>query len=158
MTHVITQTPTITTKPFIKVMTPRGQAKYFVGETTLNPNMPLSLTGGVINRIFIGGYDQSSGKSTYVTSDNVKIGEASWANVRASINKNIAPLLRNRKNGDLINEIRYITGDYSLSGAVNSSETWKTLVVHGGNLTIDGTFNTEKKNIGIIVLKDESGK
>lgn len=149
----LTEQPVFTAHPVMSYQLQGKDVRYFIGSKTDNFD-PITLSGGEINSIFIGGYDQSQGKWGFI-SDSAKIGEASWASVRATINKNIAPLLRNRSSDTIIGGIKYVTGDLHLSGSVDG---WKTLVIYGGDLTFQNTFNPEKKNIGIIVLKDADGK
>jgi len=148
----ITESPKFEATPKIQYILQNREVGHYVGKDVGSFD-PLTLSGGELNAIFIGGYDQSQGKWGIV-SDTTKVGENSWVGARTLVAKNVAELTRNRSAGTadaptIVNGVAYVKGDMTLTG----DPSWKTLIVQEGNITFSGTFNPDKKNIGIIALK-----
>lgn len=60
------------------------------------------------------------------------------------VRKNVGILTRNREtNGSVVNRIKYVSGDITLSDISNTSE-WDTLIIREGNLYIEKDFNIQK--------------
>jgi hypothetical protein len=139
----------IEASPIVKYTINNKVVTYSLSET-VEWTWPLTLAGGEINSIFIGGYEQSQGKWGYVSS-TIKIGENSWNATRNNIAKNVAILTRNRTPNDwlLPNGVKYVSGDQELSWEAD----WKTLIITDGNVTFTDNFNTLKRDIWIIVLQ-----
>ena len=58
------------------------------------------------------------------------------------------------KSGDIVNHVKFVVGDYTLK---DSDTDFETLIVKGGNLTIDSK-TTPSGLRGIIVLRDDDRK
>ena len=111
---------------------------------------PITLTGGAVNRIYIFGNLSSKGKETYVN-DVSSITKMNFATLSNIVRKQSALLTRARNpDGSIINDVKYVKGDISLSG---DDYQWKTLIVLDGNISFIGNFNSQKKNIGIISIR-----
>lgn len=78
--------------------------------------------------------------------------DISKAELRASIKKNAETLIRNMTSGTIVNKVKYINWDVSLSGTVSDYET---LVIKNWNVTITWNVKTStNKPLWIIVLND----
>lgn len=147
----VTKTPKISATPRVKYVIDNQEVEYHIGAEFSVPVDPLTLEKGGVNKIFVGGQEQSQGKQEFV-SDTTKVGNNSWVTARNAVTREIAELTRNRQaDGKVINGVKYVSGNQTLSGEVNGS--YKTLIVEDGDVTFDNNFNTAKENIAIILVR-----
>ncbi|EKD44540.1 MAG: hypothetical protein ACD_71C00106G0002 [uncultured bacterium (gcode 4)] len=92
-------------------------------------------------------------KQTLVWQQN-NFSDISKSDMRAIIRKNAYILIREMSSGQIINGVKYIEWDSTLSW----EPIYETLIIKNGNLTISDNFNTNNKKFGIIVLRDDATK
>ena len=116
---------------------------------------PLDISGNTGKGVRVIGSTGGSNINQFDTgSTAVMVADGSAASVqaRANIMKNVALLTRNLTSGQSTNQVYYATNDVTY--ATVSNKIPDTLIIRGGNLTIDKDITTP---IGIIVLKDDAG-
>ena len=89
--------------------------------------------------------------NTVITWQEANISNISTSDARNQIRRNAVTQTRWMQNWDVINGVRYVTGDVSLSWQIS---WYETLVVQNGNITINWNLNTNQENLWIIVLSD----
>lgn len=72
------------------------------------------------------------------------------SDLRTQIRKNSFNYIKNMKSWDIVNWVKYINWDITISW----NQNYETLVVENGNVIIDWDLNISKKKLWIIVLKD----
>ena len=115
-----------------------------------------------MNRIYIIGNKQTIGKEGYVTTRS-DIGNMTVVDIRNNIRKNAnlsvrlrTPNIATDASPSIVNGIKYIKGDYTITAAEAVNRTWETLIVVDGNVRFDtDKFNTSEKKTAIIVLKTD---
>ncbi len=78
------------------------------------------------------------------------------SSVRNDIRKNIATTTRARTNGSLVNGVKYITWDYTLTTSDITNAEIETIVIDGGNLLIKDNIPKKAKTFWLVVLHDKS--
>ncbi len=157
LTSTIKEKPDIFATPRIYYTLNGKEVEYNIGKDYTVPVGPLSLNGGEVNSIYIAGQEQSANSGKKVVTNTVAMGRTSWNTVRDLIVREVANLTRNRSanDGKNISGVKYVSGDRTLSG----DPDFTTLIVEDGNVTFDNNFNTQKKNIAIILInKTDSSK
>ncbi|MDD3302386.1 MAG: hypothetical protein PHN31_02445 [Candidatus Gracilibacteria bacterium] len=123
---------------------------YITSDAGIYDTTPISISD---NKKFIGvkviGELQGQGKQV-ITGQNSNFSDISKQDTRTTIRKNAYKYITNMTSGQILNKIKYIEGDYTISGEIN----YETLIIKDGNVTINGDLNTNNKNFGIIVLSD----
>ncbi len=116
-------------------------------------NEPVTLSGGTLNGIYIGGQQRSNGKDGIV-SNMENIGGLKGFEFTNAIRKQVALVTRNRKanDGKVIGKVLYVSGDKNLNDLL--SKDWETVIVENGNLTIDANLENRDNPKGIIVTSN----
>lgn len=65
--------------------------------------------------------------------------------IRNDIRKNIASATRARTSGTVVNGVKYITGNYTLTASDIASSEMETMVIDGGNLLIKDNIPKKAK-------------
>lgn len=121
--------------------------KYYLDNFTVN--------GCDVNTLWVNivGNIQWDGKWS-ITGQDSNFSDVSVVEARKQIQSQAYEMVRWMKSGDMVNGVKYVEWDFSLSGNPN----YETLVVRNGNLSISGNVNSTWKTFGIIVLSDNSYK
>lgn len=91
---------------------------------------------------------QGKGKSD-ITWQKDNFSDLSASVLRLQIRKNAYALIRWMQSWDVLNSVKYVKGDITISG----NPTYETLIVEDGNVYINSDLNLAENNFGIIVLK-----
>ncbi|PID83952.1 hypothetical protein CSB09_03490 [Candidatus Gracilibacteria bacterium] len=119
---------------------------------------PVTLSGGTLNGIYIGGQQRSNGKDGIV-SNMENIGGLKGFEFTNAIRKQVALVTRNRapNDGNMIGGILYVTGDKNLSDLLKMNG-WKTVIIEDGDLTLDENYEERTNPRGIIVVTKKDQK
>lgn len=96
---------------------------------------------------------QWDGKSD-ITGQNKNISDISVASQRNIIRQGAYELIKGMTSGQIVNGVKYVDWDTTLSW----SQSYETLIVKNGNISITGDINTQQKKFGIISLVDDAYK
>jgi hypothetical protein len=120
-----------------------------------------SASTGSINRIYVSWNKKSIGKDGLVSSLDT-INSRSPIELKNAIKRNAMIAVRSRTpdtsataTPSIVNNIKYIKWDYTITALEAANITWSTLIVIDGNVTLESDLNVANKNIAIIVLNSE---
>ena len=154
----------ITAHPYAEYIMKGVNIKSYITPNPADPEDAKIISGntGAVNRIYIIGNKQTIGKEWYVTTQS-DISKMTVVDIRNAIRKNanIAVRLRTPDTAatatpKIINGIKYIEGDYTITDAEANSRDWETLIVIDGNVIFQtDKFNATEDKAAIIVLKSD---
>lgn len=134
---------------------------YSIGGTTVQYRLSAGESGGDDTIISLGGQEinglkvfgnlQGTGKQVLTNQDS-NFTDISASSMRSVIKRNAYRIIAGMTNGQTVNGVKYVEGNYTLSG----NPDYETLVVKNGNVTIAGNVNTSGKKFGIIVMRDNT--
>ena len=129
--------------------------RYIINAKSDDFSSPLEITGNTGKGVrIIGAGGASAGGQFNADTTGLILADNSTAvtSARSAIMRNVALLTRNITSDQATQQIYYATKNVSYSSL--KSKIPDTLIVRGGDLTIDENIDT---SIGIIVLKDDNG-
>jgi hypothetical protein len=130
------------------VLSGRNVRYWLSGGDAPNDRTPVALAGSNFTGVRIVGSAQLSGKS--VATGQAENFSEIGSSARSTLRKNAFQLIRNMNSGQVVNGVRYVVGDVTVSG----DQDYETLVVVDGNVIVNGNLNPTGKKFAIIVLKD----
>lgn len=78
------------------------------------------------------------------------ISDLSVSSLRSSIRKNAFDYVKNMKNNQILNKVKYVVWDVTISWDL----PYETLIVKDGNIIISWDLNLQDKKLWLVVLKD----